>query len=250
MPAAEGDTAALAKKLSNPVANLISVPFQLNYDHDIGPGEDGEAYRLNIQPVIPISLNADWNVISRTIAPVITQDDVFPGAGSQFGLGDTVQSLFFSPVSPTSGGWIWGVGPVFLLPTATENLLGSDQWGLGPTAVVLRQQGHWTYGMLANHVWGVAGSDRLEDTNATFIQPFLAYNTPTAWTFSLNTESTYDWEAEEWSVPVNILVARIRKVGDLPVQFGAGVRLWADSPDASGPDGIGLRLVATLLLPK
>jgi hypothetical protein len=88
--------ASLAQKLSNPIASLISVPFQFNYDQNIGPREDGERLTLNIQPVIPISLNDDWNVISRTIVPIISQDEIFPGAGDQFGLGDTVQSLFFS----------------------------------------------------------------------------------------------------------------------------------------------------------
>ena len=122
----------LAKKLSNPVASLISVPFQFNYDSDIGPNDKGDRYLLNIQPVIPISINDDWNIISRTILPVVKQDDIYPGAGSQSGLGDIVQSVFFSPKQPTQSGWIWGAGPVFLLPTASDDLLGADKWGLGP----------------------------------------------------------------------------------------------------------------------
>ncbi len=120
----------LAKQLSNPVSSLISVPFQFNVDHDLGPDDAGDRMTLNIQPVIPIELNADWNVISRTILPVIDQQDIAPGAGDQFGLGDTVQSFFLSPKAPTASGWIWGAGPVFLLPTGTDDLLGSDRWGL------------------------------------------------------------------------------------------------------------------------
>lgn len=131
----------LAKQLANPVAALISVPLQYNYDADIGPADDGHRHVLNIQPVIPVSLNSDWNLISRTILPVIAQDDIFPGASSQEGLGDVLQSLFFSPVKPTASGWIWGAGPVFLLPTATDDLLGAEKWGLGPTAVALKQKG-------------------------------------------------------------------------------------------------------------
>ena len=238
----------LAKKLANPVAALISVPFQLNYDHDIGPARGGDRWTLNIQPVVPIDLNADWNLISRTILPVISQDEIYPGAGGQNGIGDVVQSLFFSPKQPTAGGWIWGVGPVFLLPTGSDALLSADKWGFGPTAVVLKQEGPWTYGMLANHIWSVGGSGP-RDVSSTFVQPFLSYTTPDAWSFTLNTESTYDWEREQWSVPINALVSKVTKVGEQLVSVGGGVRYWADSPD-SGPHGWGFRFVVTLLFPK
>jgi hypothetical protein len=160
--------ANLAQQLANPVAALISVPFQLNYNSDIGPADDGRQWVLNIQPVIPFSLNEDWNLISRTILPIVGQEDIFPGAGSQTGLGDTVQSLFFSPVAPTSGGWIWGAGPVFLLPTGTNRLLTTDKWGVGPTAVALRQQGPWTTGLLGNHIWSFAGDSDRRDVSTTF----------------------------------------------------------------------------------
>ncbi|MDX1381397.1 MAG: hypothetical protein R3233_09765, partial [Xanthomonadales bacterium] len=188
------DNAELAKKLSNPVASLISVPFQLNWDDSLGPFDDGDRWLLNVQPVIPVSLNDDWNLISRTIVPLV---DVDFGSGQQdaAGLGDVVQSFFFSPAAPSDSGWIWGVGPVFLLPTASDELLGAEQWGAGPTAVALKQQGPWTYGALANHIWSFAGDEDRADVNATFLQPFLAYVTPAAVTYSLNTESTYDWEA-------------------------------------------------------
>ncbi|MGE5295294.1 MAG: transporter [Solirubrobacterales bacterium] len=239
----------LAKKLANPIASLISVPFQLNYDENIGPQEEGSTWRLNIQPVIPFSLTEDWNLISRTILPVLWQDDIAPGVKDESGLGDTLQSLFFSPKEPTSGGLIWGVGPAFLLPTATDDLLGEEKWGAGPTAVVLTQRGAWTVGMLANHIWSFAGDDDRTDVDRTFLQPFISYITKTKTTISLNTESTYDWEAEEWSVPINMTVSQLLKVGKLPVQIGAGVRYWADSPD-DGPEGWGARLIMTFLLPK
>jgi hypothetical protein len=204
---------------------------------------------MNVQPVVPITLNEDWNVISRTILPIVSQSDVFPGAGSQSGIGDIVQSVFFSPKEPTAGGWIWGAGPVLLMPTGSDDLLTTDKWAAGPTAVLLRQQGPWTYGGLANHLWSFAGSDDRTDVDATFLQPFASYTTPTAWSFTLNTESTYDWEAEQWSVPVNVIVTKVTKVGGQLISVGGGLRYWADSPD-SGPEGLGYRLVFTLLFPR
>ena len=125
----------LAKRLANPVAAMISVSFQLNHDQDIGSARSGKRWTLNIQPVIPIDLNADWNLISRTVLPVTWQDEIFPGAGSQSGLGDTLQSVFFSPKKPTAGGWIWSAGLVLLLPTSTNDLLSGNKWGAGPTGV-------------------------------------------------------------------------------------------------------------------
>jgi hypothetical protein len=242
------DDADLAKQLSNPVASLISVPFQFNYDRGFGP-DDGERAYLNIQPVVPITLNDDWNMISRTILPVIWQNDIAGPSGEQFGLGDITQSLFFSPKNPGPGGIIWGVGPAFLVPTGTDDLLGSGKWGAGPTAVALKQVHGWTVGALANHIWSFAGDGDRADVDSTFLQPFISYTTPDAWTFGVNTESTYNWETEEWSIPLNFTVAKLVKVGEQPVSFTAGVRYWAESPD-SGPEGFGFRGVITLLFPK
>ena len=246
--AARADDADLAKQLSNPVASLISVPFQYNYDCGYGP-DDGCKSQLNFQPVVPISLNEDWNLISRTILPIINQDDIAGPSGTQTGLGDTTQSLFFSPKAPGPGGIIWGAGPVILLPTGTDDLLGSGKWGAGPTAVVLKQSGPWTYGILANHVWSFAGDDDRADVNSTFLQPFLSYTTKDAWTFGVNTESTYDWTGDQWSVPLNFTVAKLVKFGNQPVSFTVGARYWAETPE-SGPEGWGFRGVVTLLFPK
>ncbi|MBZ9654426.1 transporter [Phyllobacterium lublinensis] len=237
----------LAKKLSNPIASLISVPFQGNYDNGYGP-DDGDKYYVNVQPVIPFTLNENWNVISRTILPIAWQNDIAGPSGDQFGLGDTTQSFFFSPKQP-AGGIIWGAGPVFLLPTATDDLLGGDKWGAGPTAVVLKQDGPWTVGALTNHVWSFAGEGDRNDISSTFLQPFVSYTTKNAWTFTLNTESTYDWEGEAWSVPINFTVAKLVKIDKQPISLTAGVRYWAESPD-NGPDGFGARLAITFLFPK
>jgi hypothetical protein len=249
VPVFGGDEAELAKKLANPVASLISVPIQANYDENIGPNEDGSVWRINIQPVIPISLNEDWNLISRTILPVIDQEDIPVKGKGESGIGDVLQSLFFSPKEPTARGWIWGAGPVLLLPTASEDVLGTEQWGIGPTAVGLKQVGPWTYGALVNHVESFAGEEDRADVSATFIQPFLTYITKAKTTIALNTESTYDWENEEWSVPINFNVLQLLRIGPQIVQVGVGVRYWADSLD-NGPQDWGARLQLTFLFPK
>jgi len=246
-PPAEDDAAELARKLSNPVAALISVPFQSNFEFGGGPNGDGFRYLLNVQPVIPISLNTEWNLISRTILPVISQHDMV-GTSSQSGLGDITQSLFFSPKEPTGGGWIWGVGPAFLIPTATDDLLGTEKFGLGPTAVLLKQKNGWTYGALANHLWSVAGDDNRADISSTFLQPFLTYTTKSHTTFVLNTESSYDWKNEQGTVPINLMVAQLVMIGKSPVQFQLGGKVYADGPTGS-PDW-GLRFAVTLLFPK
>ncbi|GAA5123319.1 transporter [Luteolibacter yonseiensis] len=239
------ENAELAKKLSNPIADLISVPTQSNYDFGIGPG-DGAKWTTNIQPVIPIGLNDGWNVISRTILPVIDQEGILPGGGSdESGLGDVVQSFFFSPKTSDP---IWGAGPVFLIPTATDEVLGGEKWGIGPTAVVLKQEGPWTYGALVNHLWDFAGEDDRNSVNATFLQPFVGYTTPAATTYTLNLESTYDWQGNDWTVPVNFVVSQLVKIGDQPVQFFAGARYYFDTPDG-GPEW-GLRFGLTFLFPK
>jgi hypothetical protein len=247
--AAADEAEDLAKKLANPVASLISVPIQANYDKDIGPDEEGSIWRINIQPVIPITLNDNWNLISRTIVPVIDQSDVPMEGMDESGIGDITQSFFFSPKLPTAGGVIWGIGPVIMLPTASDDELGGEKWGAGPTGVALKQTGPWTYGALFNHIQSFAGDDNRADVSATFLQPFLSYITKTKTTFGLNTESTYDWENEEWSVPINLTVAQLLKIGPQIIQIGGGARYWADTPD-NGPEGWGARITVTLLYPK
>jgi hypothetical protein len=240
-----GDAQELAKKLSNPVASLISVPFQLNFDFGMGTGS-GWRSTLNIQPVIPIALNRDWNLISRTIVPIIHQSNVV-GTTSQNGLGDTAQSFFFSPNKSVP--FVWGVGPIILIPTATDSRLGSQKLGIGPNVLVLKQQSGWTYGALVNHVVSVAGKSSRAKLNATFLQPFLSFTTKDAWTYSVNTESTYDWTGKRWAVPIHVSVAKLVRFGKQPVSFQGTLRCWATSP-GGGPKGCGIRFSTTLLFPK
>ncbi|MEE4218191.1 MAG: transporter [Xanthomonadales bacterium] len=246
---AQESDADLAQDLTNPVADLVTLPVQLNYDRGIGPLDDGEKWQVNVQPVVPFEISEDWNLITRTIMPVIWQDDVFPGTGSQFGLGDINLTLFLSPKQPTAGGLTWGVGPVFVLPTATDSKLGGKKWGAGPAAIALKMQGAWTYGVLANHVWSYAGSDNRPDINNTFMQPFVAYTWPSAWTLSVQSETSYNWESENWTVPVNVAFAKLKMFGKLPVSLQAGVGYWFESP-AGAADDWRLRFQANFVLPR
>ena len=236
----------LAKKLSNPVAALISVPIEYKYDQGVGPNGSGKQRALVAKPVIPISLNDDWNLISRTIIPYISLKDVTPGS-TVSGFGDIQASFFFSPKEPTSGGVTWGVGPIIQIPTSSSNGLGKNEWGAGITGLALKQSGPWTIGLLSSHTWDVGGADT--DQSDTFVQPFLNYTTPNAWTFVLNTESTYDWVAEDWSSPINVSVKKLVAIRGQRVSFSTGVRKYVSST-TNGPDGWGATFGVTFLFPK
>ena len=238
----------LATKLANPLASLISMPIQLNFDQNYGADDQGEVWRVNVQPVIPISINEDWNIISRTIVPIIEQSNFTDNSRNKSGLGDTVQSVWLSPVDPVKG-WIMGLGGAFLLPTATDDVLGADQWGAGPTFVGLKQNGPWTVGFLTNHIWSFAGDNDRNSVNSTFVQPFITYITKSKTSWYLNSESTFDWRSEQWSAPINFGANQMVKIGDQPLQVGIGARYWLDSVD-SGPEGWGLRLNFVMLFPK
>jgi hypothetical protein len=240
------DAAALAKKLSNPVASLISVPLQSNFDFRMGTGS-GWRYTLNVQPVIPIALSPKWNMISRTIIPFNHQSNVTGAGATQNGLGDITQSLFFSPNK--SEPFVWAVGPVFLIPTATNANLGSQKFGIGPTALALKQTHGWTYLILMNHIWSVAEKSSRAKVNATFLQPSVSYSTKDGWTYGINTESSYDWTGRHWSIPIIPSVSKLVRFGTQPVSFGGGVKCWVTTP-SGGPEGCSLRFVVTALFPK
>ncbi|HEY1982000.1 MAG TPA: transporter [Xanthobacteraceae bacterium] len=235
--------ADLANQLSNPVASLISVPFQNNLD--FGSNSSTRIrWLMNVQPVIPFTLNQNWNLITRTIMPVQFREMGSP-TDDLFGLGDTSESLF---LSPRGGSIIWGVGPIVQVPTATETALGSGKLSMGPTAVVLQQNSGWTYGVLANQLWSVAGHDKRPGVNATFLQPFLVYNWKSGFGLGLNTETTYDWNAGQATVLINVFATQVLKIGTQPISIQGGVRYYAARPNG-GPDW-GLRLALVLLFPK
>lgn len=236
----------LAKQLANPIASLVSVPLEVVYDDGLGSTDDGSQTAFVVKPVIPFGLNDEWNVISRSIIPYVWQNDVAPGS-SQNGFSDIIQSFFFSPKSPTKAGVIWGVGPVFQIPLSSSNGLGQNTWGAGVTGVALKQSGGWTFGVLANHIWDIEGGSA--DQSDTFLQPFVNYTTHNSWTFALNTESTYDWVATDWTIPINFKVSKLVTIADQRVSLSVTTRHWAQTP-SGGPEGWGATLGATLLFPK
>jgi hypothetical protein len=244
--AQQDQAAELAKKAQNPVADLIIMPLQYNIDFGIGPA-DATQQTLKFMPVIPFSLGQDWNLIVRTIIPWIEAESPVEGGDDKSGLGDIQQSFFFTPKEPV-GGWIIGAGPIIMYPSATDEVLGSEKWGAGPSFIALQQKNGWTYGMLANHIWSFAGQEDREEVNITFLQPFLAKTTKTYTTFSVNTESVYDWGNNQWTVPINFSIGQMIKIGKLPISLELGYRYYAEKPDY-GPDW-GLRFFVKFLFPK
>jgi len=246
-PAQGGDAAALAKQLSNPVASLVSVPFQFNWAQPVGP-EGDTRFILNVQPVMPFSVSENWNMIARLIVPFVGQPPLAEGGVAASGIGDALASVFFSP---KSGPVIWGVGPVLSLPSTSQKTLGTGKWSAGPTFVVLKQQGQWTYGALVNQVWSFGGNETRSDVNQFFLQPFLAYVTPAAVTISINSEAVFNWEADSGrraTIPINLGVSKVATFGMFPASYQVGAGFYVDTPDGR-PDWQ-LRFTLALLLPK
>lgn len=245
---AQQSNEALAKAAQNPVANLISVPFQDNINFNVGPQEKTQNV-LNIQPVIPVSLGPDWNLITRTIVPVISQPEFLRGEGRTNGLGDIQFTAFLSPAK--AKGLVWGAGPIVQLPSNTDKALGNDRWGLGPSAVALRIQGHWVYGALANNVWSVSSSNHDPSYNKFLLQPFVNYNFSDGLYVSTAPIITADWKAnsdDRWTVPLGGGVGKIVRFGKLPVNFQTQAFYNVEKPQ-NGADWT-LRLQAQLMFPK
>ena len=233
----------LSDKLSNPVASLISVPFQNNVDYGIGTYH-GSKYTLNFQPVIPISLSPKMNLITRYIIPIVDQHDVSGEGEDQFGLSDATISGFFSPAA-SKNGLIWGAGPAFLVPIGTNDFLSTRKWGVGPTVLVLKQATGLTFGFLVNQVWSFAGDENRTDVNQMFLQPFFAKSWKSGGGVSINSEITFNWKTNSTTAFINPLVTGITKLGKQAVSLGVGPRI-----PVGEPADFGFRGVLTLVFPK
>ena len=231
--AAAGTEEDLAKATQNPVADLISVPFQNNFTFPTGPGDDVQ-WVLNIQPVIPVKLSDDWNLITRTILPIIHQPGLGPGMSSDNGFGDLQFSGFLSPADP--GEFIWGAGPVFRFPTASRDTLGAEKWSAGPSFVGLRSSGPWVVGGLVQNLWSYAGASGRDEVNQFLLQPFLNYNMPDGWYLTSSPVLTADWNRpnRKWTVPVGGGLGKIMRFGKLPVNLQLQTYYNVAKPDAVG----------------
>jgi hypothetical protein len=243
-------TEELQKAVQNPVANLISVPFQNNIDFGNGP-YDRTRNTLNIQPVVPFKLSESVMLITRTIFPVIIQPDLDTPNRGAFGLGDTNPTFFFSPAKP--GKLIWGIGPSFVLPTATDRTLGSGKWSAGPSVVALAQPGKWTVGALVNNVWSFAGQKSRPAVNAMTLQYFVNHNFSGGWYFTSSPILGANWRAadgDKWLVPFGAGFGRVTRIGAAPVNWQVSAYANVGRPDTLPSPRWQLRLQLALLYPE
>lgn len=241
--AQEQDKVAIAQEVANPLTTMIFIPIQFNFDPNIGINKDGSYSSLFVQPIIPFKIGEEWNLITRTIFSFYSKKDLYDGYGTESGFGDITQSLFLSPSSSKEGGITWGFGPVLSYPTATNNM-GIGKFGMGPSLVALQIKGPWTYGILANHLWGFGN-----DVSATFIQPILDYTSKKAVTYELTTEMTYDWVTENWSIPLIFTANKLVTIANQMFMIGGGARYWADNTPYN-PQNWGFNVSLYVLFPK
>ncbi|MGC2103894.1 MAG: hypothetical protein WA647_02235 [Candidatus Acidiferrum sp.] len=242
------ESSDIAKQAQNPIASLISVPLENDFNPQTGVNKE-DSYVFEMKPVVPIRLSNDWTLITRTIIPVIQVPDLAPGVSGTSGLGDIQESLFLSPAK--AGPVIWGAGPVISFPTATENILGTKKVSLGPTVVVLRSQGHWLFGSLVQNLFSVAGPSGRPDVNQMLLQPFVNYNLPHKWYLTSSPIITANWEArssERWVVPVGGGVGKIVHFGKQPVNVYSQFFRNVQRPD--GTSSWSARFNMTFLFPK
>ena len=241
------DETELAQASQNPIANLISVPFENNLDFNVGP-EDGEVYVLNLKPVVPVNLG-EWNLINRFIIPVSHQEERFANEGSETGLGNATYQAFFTPAQP--GGLLWGVGPALTVPTNTDDRLGTDKWSAGPAAVLVKKAGPWLFGSLLSQAWSFAGDSDENNVNLSSWQYFINYNFSNGWYLSSTPTMTANWDADSdnrFTVPVGGGAGKIVRFGKFPVDMKLQGFYNAEKPDGAATWSIQFQF--KLLFPK
>ena len=248
-PTRAQESSNIAKQAQNPIARLISVPFENDFNPQTGIKKE-DSYVLQVKPVVPLKLSNDWNLITRTVIPIIQEPDVTSRISSATGIGDVNLSLFLSP-SKAFHQIIWGAGPIISFPTASQDILGTKKVSVGPTAVALKSQGHWLYGTLINNLFSMAGPSARADVNQMFMQPFVNYNFRHGWYLTSSPEVTADWEkqrSQRWVVPVGGGVGKIVRIGDLPVNMYT--QFFSNVERPQGTSSWSARLQIQLLFPK
>jgi hypothetical protein len=248
-PSGEPESAQeLAKKLVNPLTDMVSVPIQFNWINGVGPNKELRSLTY-FQPVVPMSISEHWNLIGRWVVPYLSQPAAFGGAS---GVSDIIAQAFFSP--KTTKSFTWGVGPMLYLPTTTDPTLGYGKWSAGPVVALMKQNGGMTYGMLWNNIWSFAntGDTPRPDVNMGYFQPVIAHSSRNGVTMTLSTETIADWNApnpdDRWSVPITVAVSKITRFGPTPMSVQVGGGYYVKKP-TNGPDWQ-LRTTFTLILPR
>ncbi|MDI1323990.1 MAG: hypothetical protein PSV36_14660 [Algoriphagus sp.] len=241
------DAAEIAKKLANPIGALISVPFQNNMD--LGIGEyNGTRNTMNFQPILPFTLSKKYSLITRYIVPIISQYDITGEGERESGISDALVSGWISN-AVVKNGFVWGLGGAFLLPTATNEFLGAKKWGVGPTAIALKQSKGWTVGVLVNQIWSIAGDAERSDVNQMYLQPFITHNWKSGAGLTVNSETTLNWEANSTTSYINIMAGGLTKFGNQLVQLQVGPRIQVAAPE-TGKSPFGVRAALIFVFPK
>lgn len=238
----------LSRSLENPLARILALPIGLDYQDGGGAEGNGERFEFGIAPRIPFVINDDWHLLSRTELAYTFQEDR-SAPGSQDGLTDLTQTFFISPDRSLAWDLYWGIGPTFVLPTASDGL-GSDKYSLGPTLGIYRQRDKWLFGFIATQLWSVAGSSQAPDVNVTQLQPLVSWTASTGTTLALSSEIVYDWERRHWNIPIELTVSQLTMIAGRPLKFGLGVQHFGLSGEGAPDWGVGFKITLPFNSPR